>query len=239
MTREELLDLIPAYALGALDEDERAAVEALLPTDPEARRLLAEYHELADLLPLAAPAVRAPAHLQADLRQRLAARPQLTRPVYRRTWLPVLVGTAAALVLLAVALLLLARPGDPGAALYQRLIAQSGARELALEAGLEPATTGALVASADGREAVIRVENLPAISTDQTFQLWLVEDTGDRRSGGLFRFANPNTANYIVVPLDKPLEQYTAFGVSLEPAGGSPFLDRASGPRVFRVQLDA
>lgn len=236
MTREELLDLIPAYALGALDADDRAAVEAWLPTDPEAQRLLAKYMELAGLLALTAPAVPTPVHLSADLLERLAASRPTARPATRRSWLPMLVGMAAALVLLAAGLLLLSRPGDPGAALYARLAAQAGRREVALTPGLELATTGTLVASPDGREAVIRVENLPALGADQTFQLWLVDEAG-ARSGGLFQFANPSAANYLVLPLEKPVEQYVAFGVSLEPAGGSPFPDRASGPRVFRVEV--
>ncbi|MBI5667532.1 MAG: anti-sigma factor [Chloroflexi bacterium] len=94
------------------------------------------------------------------------------------------------------------------------------------------------MAGPDGREAVIRVENLPAIGSDQTFQLWLVDEAG-ARSGGLFRFANTQGENYIVVPLDKPVSEYRAFGVSLEPAGGSPYADRPTGPRVFRVEVNA
>jgi anti-sigma factor RsiW len=34
--QEELFDLIPAYAIGALDEDERAELEAWLQSDPAA-----------------------------------------------------------------------------------------------------------------------------------------------------------------------------------------------------------
>lgn len=257
MKREELLELIPAYALGALDDDERAAVEAWLPTDPEAQRLLEEYQEMIDWLPLAAPAQPAPSHLQADLRRRLADqregvagrqsddKPRLTklppawpRPMLRRDWLPMVAGMAAALVLLVAALLLALRPNDPGAALYARLVEQPGAREIALLPDVEPAPTGELVASPDGREAVIRVENLPDIGSDQTFQLWLVDEAG-ARSGGLFRFANVEGENYIVLPLEKPVTEYQAFGVSLEPAGGSPYADRPTGPRVFRVEVNA
>ncbi|MBI5667533.1 MAG: hypothetical protein HZC41_05950 [Chloroflexi bacterium] len=127
MNREELLERIPAYALGALDEDERAAVEAWLPTDPEAQRLLKEYRELVEWLPLAAPAQPAPSHLQADLRRRLNEQrgetaktsaadeprpalipPTLPRPMLRRDWIPLMLGMAAALVVLFAALLLAA-----------------------------------------------------------------------------------------------------------------------------------
>jgi len=78
MDRNDLLDLIPAYALGALDAEERAAVETLLATDAEAQQLLAEYQGVAETLMLTAPARPAPAHLQADLKARLAAQREST-----------------------------------------------------------------------------------------------------------------------------------------------------------------
>jgi anti-sigma-K factor RskA len=149
-----------------------------------------------------------------------------------------LAGVAAALVLVLAGLLLALRPSDPGAALYDRLMTQQDAREIEIEPALQPTTSGELVTSADGREAVIRVKDLPHISADQTFQLWLVDADG-ARSGGLFRFDNPYEDNFIVVPLEKPVTEYRAFGVSLEPAGGSPYPDKASGPRVFRVEVNA
>src|SRR5205085_5277677 len=84
MDRNILLDLIPAYALGALDPDERAEVEAFLATDDEARTLLAEYQAVTDAIVLTAPARRPPAHLNADLRQRLAAsRPHPTATAHK------------------------------------------------------------------------------------------------------------------------------------------------------------
>lgn len=239
MNREELLDLIPAYALGALDKDERAAVEAWLPGDADAQQLLDEYRALADLLPMAAPGVAAPPHLEADLRKRIAARSQpVPKPALTRSWIPALAGIAAALLLVLAGVLLALRPGETPQALYDRLMEQQGAREVAIEPGLQPDTSGELVTSADGRQAVIRVNNLPHINEDQAFQLWLVDETG-ARSGGIFRFDDPYQDNFIVIPLEKPVTEYRAFGVSLEPASGSPFPDRASGPRVFRVQLSA
>lgn len=239
MNREDLFDLIPAYALGALDPDERAEVEALLAADAEARQLLADYERITGALVLAAPARPVPAGLQDDLRRRLAAdRAANPQPRARRSWLPALVGMAAALLLALGALAVLRTPADPGAALYQRITSESGARRYPLEPGLQETTSGELVASADGRAAVIRVQTLPPIKADQTFQLWLA-DAGGVRSGGLFRFDDPAGTNYLIVPLDKPVDEYRAFGLSLEPAGGSPYPDRPTGPRVLRIELNA
>ncbi len=76
MTREELLNLIPAYAIGALDDNERIALEKLLETDTEAQQIMQEYTAIAEVLTFAVPERPAPAHLKADLKARLAARPK-------------------------------------------------------------------------------------------------------------------------------------------------------------------
>ena len=81
MDKQALLDLIPAYAIDALDPDERALVEAQLQTDPEARRLLDDYRTVGDALVLAVPAIPAPAHLGDNLRRRMAA--SRARPALR------------------------------------------------------------------------------------------------------------------------------------------------------------
>lgn len=242
MDRETLLNLIPAYALNALDPEERAAVERALAADPEVRQRLAEYQAVADALALAAPARLAPEHLQADLRARLAAspprRPAISRWAPFGSWAPVALGIAAALVVILAAVLLLIQPEtDPGAQLYARIAAQPDARRLALTPAMADVTGGELVMTADGGQAVIRVDQLPVLGDEQTFQLWLVDATSTR-SGGLFRSERAAGPHYIVIPLDKPAADYQAFGVSLEPAGGSPLPDGPSGPRVFRVSLN-
>jgi anti-sigma-K factor RskA len=244
MDRNTLLDLIPAYAFGALDPDERAEVEALLTTDLEARRLLAEYEAMADWLVVATPARLAPPHLGDDLRRRLAAsrvpaaQAAVSRRAARPVWLPFALGAAAALVVVLLGLLLLIQPGDPARDLYNRLVAQTDAHRIPLTPAMDDQTNGELIMSADGREAVIRVAALPAINPDQTFQLWLIDEQG-ARSGGLFRFNHSEEPVYIPVPLEKPAEAYTAFGMSIEPKEGSPDPNGPTGPRVFAVVVNA
>ena len=60
MDRNELLDLIPAYALEALEPDEKRQVEALLKTDSEAQQILADYQDIAHNLILATPSTACP-----------------------------------------------------------------------------------------------------------------------------------------------------------------------------------
>lgn len=69
-SREEIRDDLPLYALGALDADERAAVDAALAAgDAELAGELREWTELVGLMALAAPAAAPP-----DIRAALLAR---------------------------------------------------------------------------------------------------------------------------------------------------------------------
>lgn len=244
LNRDNLLALLPAYALEALDPDERAAVQAWLPTDAKARALLAQYQAVADQLYVLAPARPAPAHLEADLRRRLAAERAPAAQVgfwqRGRTWLA---AAALLIVLIGAALLLqlLSESGTPtpdGGALYATIAAQADARRFAIEVAEEQANLrGELVVTASGDRAVIRVERLPQLPADQTFQLWLLDIEGTLRSGGIFRAEDEVT--HILIPLERPLSAYQRFGVSIEPAGGSPYPDRPSGPVVFRVYVNS
>jgi anti-sigma-K factor RskA len=251
MDKATLLDLIPAYALGALDTEEHAAVESLLAADAEAQALLAEYQATADLIVLTTPARRAPAHLTADLRQRLAAsRPpaappapvepplSILPPTNQRNWLPLALGMAAAVAIVLAGVLLLMRgtAPNPAAELYAQIVAQADVRRTPVQGMAAATATGEMVATADGTKAVIKVSQLSPLAADKTFQLWLIDDSGPR-SGGLFVFDKPDTANYIVVPLDKPVSGYKSFAVSIEPKGGSPNPKAPSGDVAFGVNV--
>ncbi len=236
MTRDELLDLIPAYALGALDPDERASVEALLQTDAEAQLLFADYEQVAEWMVLSTPARRAPTRLQDDLKRRLATSPQ---PPAARRIIPLwTLAAAAAVFVVIVGALLLTRPAAPTTPeqLFQQIAARPDALRIPIAAAEGIPASGELIASPDGTQAVIRVANLPTLTADQIYQLWLVDDSGVM-SGGLLSFPDPQRENFIVLPISKPIQDYAGFGVSLEPAGGSPLPDGPSGPRMFGVSV--
>lgn len=65
--------LLAAFALGALDLDEQAELEALLATSPAHQKELRELREVAALLPFATPAMEPPAHVKAQLFARVEA----------------------------------------------------------------------------------------------------------------------------------------------------------------------
>lgn len=248
MNRETFLNLLPAYALDALDHDEKAEVETLLADDPEAQTMLAEYQVLTQSLILTAPARQAPAHLKGDLRLRLASRagseaemiPQPRPPQLWRRWLSV----AAILVIvfgITWGLSLLQTPtieSPIGEVLFTELSQLEDTTRISVSARENfEQVSGELVVHRYSNRAVIHVYGLPELQSDQTYQLWLNGPDGVV-NGGLFQPMASGTATNIILPLEQNFDDYNGFGVSLEPAEGSPFPDRRSGPGVFGVSLD-
>ncbi len=225
MERNELLDLIPAYALEALAPDEKLQVEALLNSDVEAQQILAEYQDITTNLILATPARLAPPHLQDDLRKRLAAHrpvqavPSVTaRPERRRVnvWMPLLVA-AAIIAIVFGAINYLNR--DKAKELYDQIVAMPDHKTMTIP-DKDGNPIGEMVASADGLQAVIRMTNMPVLQSDRAFQLWLIDD-GGAHSGGVFDSKPPDSVYFVSVPLQKSVMGYKAFGVSVEPSTGS------------------
>src|SRR5579871_2859650 len=72
MDAETFSELLTAYALDALSEEERVAVEAYLATSPEAQAELRTYEAMLTGLALLTPHHEAPAHLTDDFRRMLA-----------------------------------------------------------------------------------------------------------------------------------------------------------------------
>jgi anti-sigma-K factor RskA len=250
MNRDQLLELIPAYALGILEGDEQAAVAKFVETDAEARALLDTYGQITDVMLLDVPARNAPAHLQDDLRERLRIRQAelstspkekiipMTQP-QRTSWLSRL-GVAAVLLTVGAAFLLSLIPGPSNSRelIFRQISDMEGSHRVAIEPVLNQEIEGELVYTPIGEQAIIRVSNLPVLGEDQTYQLWLNSADGTR-SGGMFRPASDGSY-YIDVPVRTlPAFQYTFFGVSIEPKGGSPYTDRPSGERVFTVDPNA
>lgn len=83
-----------------------------------------------------------------------------------------------------------------------------------------PNATGLLVISLDGMHGTMVVDQLPVLGEAEQYQLWLIQD-GERTSGGVF---SVDTQGYKSLYIDspEPLASYSAFGITVEPAGGSP-----------------
>jgi anti-sigma-K factor RskA len=222
VTHEEARELIPAYALDALDPDEARAAEAHFSVCEECRRELAGLREATALLAEGAPRTAPPA----ALRDRVLAAAQPARRHPARPWPWAWAGWAAAA--LAVAVL-----GSVSLSLERRVAAMRGetaaeTRLLSLLAspsaktvGLAGTTAGSVrLVFAPGRaEGVLVVSGLPDPGGRSVYQVWLI--SGPRpESAGVFR---PSGGAPTVVPVDANVSRYRAVAISVEPGPrGSP-----------------
>lgn len=264
MNRETLLDLIPAYALGALDAEEIDAVEALLASDAEAQQLYREYEDITTVLAFAVPQRSAPANLSANFKQRLAAQqsaqakirqmperpatpqaqqagsaPVVAKPKANITRFPnILLAAAAAILVVAVGVFVILNQNptsEPSAGeLIYNDITAGDFDSFALVPDTAETVNGELVVSADGTQAILRVASLPDTTDAQRYQVWVRTDDG-LRSGGVFNWPTGHGPYFIAI--DEPAENLVEVGMSIEPEGGSPLIDAPSGPRLFGVPI--
>lgn len=251
----ELLELIAAYAAGALQGKELQEIEAHLASGCDAchRRLAARLEEAAASSPAVAPSQ--------ETRDRIL-RQAATRPP--APWTPLLPWLALpAAALLALAIWAGARQERLGAevgslraerdllehqvtALGRELVAaQSEARQitatLAILAvpewrsvrldGLDPAPGAAGATLIDPRRdrAVFWAFHLPATAPGTTYQLWRIDRDGPI-SAGTFGVDAQGRGLVEIGRLDRP-EEIEAWAVTLEPAGGVP---QPTGPMVLK-----
>ncbi len=83
-----------------------------------------------------------------------------------------------------------------------------------------PQATGVIIMSKNGEQGTLVVDRLPALDPKHQYQLWL-NKPGERDSGGVFSVDDAGYASLWVWSRD-PLAEYTSFGITVEPAGGSP-----------------
>ncbi|MDX1437155.1 MAG: anti-sigma factor [Anaerolineales bacterium] len=230
---EHVIDLLPAYALGALDENEALEVDRHLPECASCRAELAANQEIVDVLPLAVRIVEDPPGLKASIIAAAAAGGGEEAPApasatkstgFGQRWLPVWGVVSLVLILLL---------GLVNLSLWNQLQQVTGALESTLQVisltGTEhqPDAAGLMVVGGDGHVGALIVDNLPVLDEQYEYQLWLIGDDG-REDGGVFSVSE---LGYGVkyIHSDDPLLSYNGFGITIEPAGGS------SGPTGDKV----
>ena len=236
---EHMFELIPAYALGILDEVETRQVSDHIQACESCRAELGAYRAVVDELPLAAMETQPPPQLKAKIMSQVA-KPHPAEPQPKASWWQqvsqrlAFKSPAWGMVSLALIVLL----GVSNLFLWQQLngIQDPAQNTLATVplAGSEvnPGATGLLVISRDGEHGTLVVDGLPSLDDSRQYQLWLIRD-GQRTSGGVFSAdAEGYSSLWIYAP--DPLISYDSFGVTIEPAGGSPV---PTGERVLGGQL--
>lgn len=227
MTAEEhIYDLLPAYALGCLDEEEAIPAAEHLAGCQECQAALRQYQQTVEALPLAAVQRPLPPQLKEKLAARIPLADMQASSVSRAGWRARLAGVSQSAALALVSLALVVALGISNLYLWGRLQRVESQSQLAMRtvtlSGTEfsPQASGMLVISHDGEYGTLVVDGLPKLGDAHQYQLWLIQD-GQRASGGLF---NVDDSGYgaLWVSSPAPLSQYSAFGVTIEPSGGSP-----------------
>jgi anti-sigma-K factor RskA len=235
---DDVDELLGAYALDAVDPDERERVERHLAVSPAARaevdRLTGAIDQVVDADEAAPDGAVPPVDLWDRIAEQLPPRldrvpttptdeaptDELAARRARRVSRParVIVAVAAALLVVAVGVALVRRTSSPTASLAEQLQHQAdraasepGAHTATLT-GADPAVSIRVVIDAAGR-GYVEPDGLPPLGSDQTYQLWSV-DGGPPVSLGLLG-ADPSVA---VVGTGTTPRQ---LAVTAEPAGGS------------------
>jgi anti-sigma-K factor RskA len=202
---DELMhELVAAYSLDALDDDDHRAFETHLATCAACREEIESFAAPVLALAYGAP----PAELPPALRGRVLAaageeRPNVV-PLRPRWAYPAL---AAAVAASAAALGL----GIWAASEHSRT---GGSREALTTVPLRGAS-GSLVLSG-GRRGALVVAGLPPAPSGKTYEAWVIED-GKARPAGLFA---PAGGRVVVLRLTRPVPAGAEVAVTLERAGG-------------------
>lgn len=239
--------LIPAYALGIADPDEVQLVEAHLSDCPELAAEIHSYRQLEGDMLLGVPQVQPPVDLEARILAAtttpnpiepdhiipMPARPDPQRQ--RRLWLPVAAVLAIMLILsnlfwyrevTDLNTRLDSQIADTPVSTPDTLIfynASSSRNRLDI-APDKTAPRGTLM-WADGQQqqtwvGIFNASGLQALSADQVYQLWLVQEDADPLSAGIFQVSDDGDA-MLIFQMTQPIGQFDIVAITLEPAGGS------------------
>jgi len=222
MNCADVAELLPAYALGALNPEERAELEVHLATcdlHAEALALERTAARLAEVAPERDP----PADLRARILEGAAARGSAAPspeplpigrtgpgPTSASSWWRgprgLAYAAAAALAILVIGFVSLNTVGDDNSDQVVRTTTSGGA-------------SATLVYSQADQSGSLSFEGLTAIERDQAYQLWAIAPGADPASLGLLDRAGDGSATTAITGV---FEAGTTFAITVEPAGGSP-----------------
>ncbi len=239
-THNDFQENLAAYALGALDPEETAALEAHLQTCESCRAELADYQAVSTGLLAALPPQQPRASVRRALQKQVAGQSSQKRVGFNWSFAPALFG---ALMVALVALNAFTvyqvysmrqeqAEMDRRRAVDQTAIAMLAYPTTQTLTFAENGVSGSLLVDKQRNLVAVFAWNLPNPPAGKAYQMWLVDPNGDRTSGGfLVPEANYPFVTAIIWP-HQPLTNFTSLGVTLEPAGGSA---APTGPRIFHA----
>jgi anti-sigma-K factor RskA len=250
MADDPVQDLAAAYVLGALEPHEQAAAEERLAADAAFRAAVDEARAVAELLPLAAPALTPPLDVRQRLFMRLNQAAPVTNPVptgaggalppvrrgWFRWWQPLLVAAAGlALALLVGSLGMVRQELQTQSAQVERLTPKATQAAEVVTMMFSPAATAVplrppapqpapegrlLIDHYQGR-ALLLVRQLPPAPPRQAYQVWLAAAREARPTpAGTFR-VDGDGVGILPLPLPGSWAEIRRLWVTVEPEEGS------------------
>lgn len=242
-SHDDALDLLAAYALGALEPDELATVQQLLTERPELQQTLAELRGVVQRLPLAIPEAQPPVALRARTLSYALAGSQAILPApvsggrpwsWRRIFSH---AGALATGMAVVAGLMWGQLADSRQQMVQTqqqlLVAQTELNTLRDEQQrIALVVTGTqqpvVLTGASGTGTVLRTNagvmvsaQLPALASGRVYQVWAIAGQDAPHSVGTFAVDNDGYG-LLVAGIDATAQQAQVFAITEEPSGGSP-----------------
>jgi anti-sigma-K factor RskA len=231
MDINEIRDLLPAYALGAVEPGEREQIEAALAVRPELREELASYTPVLEALALSVPQVQPPSDLGARILRQAAPRVFPWRPF---------VAAAAVLVAVLGGVLIWQLSNqddhpdeDPVTDIMENPDSSHIELTLLEESADFAEVEGEFVVAPGNQQAVLTVANLLPQPSGMAYQLWFVRD-GERVSGGVFKPEAVSPENPLLIQLPEDFVSYQWLGITIEPEYGSP---EPTGSAILGVEL--
>jgi anti-sigma factor RsiW len=228
-------DALAAYALGVLDADERAAVEAHLAGCASCRAELARQEEVAGLLGLAAEPVPPSRGLRDALLSEIREKPIQAAPRTLRPRIVFLAAAAIALVSIVVLAALLARTIDQrddarlGEQEIAEYISNGGTLSALIPAPDAPADVraghGTLAVAPSQDQAMLVVHGLNPSVDGRGYMAWAERD-GDRVRLGELK-VDADGVGWLVLTAPEPMSAYDTVGItrfSPDAPDGEPFL---------------
>jgi anti-sigma-K factor RskA len=241
-THEQFADDLALYALGSLEGEAAAALDAHLEECAPCRQELARLQGDMALLALTASGPAPPQRARQRLLKAIAHEPRSLRTVFvRRRWWT-LAPVFASLVL-AIFAILLWRENVRQRDRIETLRADAAQNQASLEeakhllalltdpsalhvtlvaAQAKPQPAGKAIYMAGNGALVFMASNLAPLAPQKTYELWLVPRHGEKpMPAGMFRPDSSGNAMVMMPPMSPGVEAKT-FAVTIEPEGGSP-----------------
>ena len=227
MKHDQILEMLPAYALGCLDEEESVLVSDHIETCAKCNGQFLEYRSTVDAMAYGSPGVYPPDSLKQKLMQRIqttAEKPSVSQPAIKHRklkslWQSFSPAWAFASLALIVSLTVIN--------LLQWHHTQKLQKEIAVELLIlkmkgtpkAPKGDGTFIISQNRKKGVLVASDLPIPKENQQYQLWMKKN-GQQVSGGVFS-VTPTGYAVVEIQSKESLSNFQSFEITLEPTGGS------------------